>query len=556
MMAIPLLGVRDLSVRYHSRSGEAVAVENLSFDIAAGEAVALVGESGCGKSTTALALSNLLPDEASSSGEVTFDGLDLFRLPPKAWRPILGPRIGMIFQEPMSALNPVYTVGDQIAEVLHAHERLSRKAARSRVLELLDLVSMPEPHRRIASYPHELSGGQRQRAMIAQAIALTPLLLIADEPTTALDSTIQSQILELIDRLRRDLSMGLLLISHDLTLVSRWTDRVVVMHNGKRMEELKAEHLFQESQHPYTKGLIGASIRLGDGRHASSERLNEIRTHRNSNGTTSFEIRSPPVAAEPRTNATADALLEVEDLTVRYDPTSKTPPAVDRVTFELLRGETLGLVGESGSGKSSLSKALSRLIPVAGGQILFEGQDITHAGGADLRAFRGRVQMIFQDPYSSLNPRRTVGDILDSVLHAHKYRNSADRQSRISEALDQVRLPRSAVERFPHEFSGGQRQRIAIARALIVRPSLVICDEPVSALDVSVQAQILNLLADLKEEAGLSYLFISHDLAVVKYISDRIMVMKDGHIIERGNHQNLWSNPSHEYTRKLIAAAS
>ncbi|MGV1831996.1 dipeptide ABC transporter ATP-binding protein [Agrobacterium vitis] len=556
MMAIPLLGVHGLSVRYHSRRGEAVAVDNLSFDVAAGEAVALVGESGCGKSTTALALSNLLPDEASISGQVIFEGRDLLRMPPKAWQSILGRRIGMIFQEPMSALNPVYTIGDQIAEVLHAHERLSRKAARSRVLELLDLVSLPEPHRRIDSYPHELSGGQRQRAMIAQAIALTPRLLIADEPTTALDSTIQSQILELIYRLRRELSMSLLLISHDLTLVSRWTDRVVVMHSGKKMEELEAVHLFQKGHHPYTKGLIGASVRLGDGRHASSERLNEIRTHSNGNGTIGFELYSPPAATRTIVTATGASLLEVNNLTVRYDTSGKTPPAVDRVTFELLRGETLGLVGESGSGKSSLSKALSRLIPVADGQILFEGQNITHAGGADLRALRGRVQMIFQDPYASLNPRRTVGDILDSVLHAHQYRNSADRKSRISEALGQVRLPRSAAERFPHEFSGGQRQRIAIARALIVRPSLVICDEPVSALDVSVQAQILNLLADLKEEAGFSYLFISHDLAVVKYISDRIMVMKDGHIVESDNHQNIWSNPSHEYTRKLISAAS
>ncbi|NTZ64067.1 ABC transporter ATP-binding protein [Agrobacterium tumefaciens] len=555
-MAIPLLDVRNLSVRYQGRHGEAIAVDRLSFDIAAGEAVALVGESGCGKSTTALALSNLLPDEATSSGEVTFDGLDLFRLPPKAWRSILGRRIGMIFQEPMSALNPVYTIGDQIAEVLHAHERLSRKAARSRVLDLLDLVSMPEPHRRIASYPHELSGGQRQRAMIALAIALTPRLLIADEPTTALDSTIQGQILELIDRLRRDLSMSLLLISHDLTLVSRWTDRVVVMHSGKKMEELKAAHLFQESQHPYTKGLIGASIRLSDGRHASSERLNEIRSHRKSNGTISFEIYSPPAAAKTNVNQTSDTLLEVEKLTVRYGLKGKIRPAVDGVTFDLTRGETLGLVGESGSGKSSLAKALTRLIPVVGGQMLFEGRDIAHATGADLHAFRRQVQIIFQDPYASLNPRRTVGDILNSVLHAHQYRSSADRTSRIGESLDQVGLPRSAVERFPHEFSGGQRQRIAIARALILRPSLVICDEPVSALDVSVQAQILNLLADLKVEAGLSYLFISHDLAVVKYISDRIMVMKDGHIVESGNYQNIWSNPSHEYTRKLMSAAS
>jgi peptide/nickel transport system ATP-binding protein len=392
--------------------------------------------------------------------------------------------------------------------------------------------------------------------MIAMAIACNPKLLIADEPTTALDATIQAQILELLDELRRKLDMGLLLITHDLSLVSRWTENVVVMHHGEKMEQLPAADLFTKGSHPYTRGLIGASIRLDQDLHYRTRRLAEIRVLRDGADTYEFQLEQgekPHHNPPPRDKAD---VLEVRNLVTRYDTADGPFKAVDDVSLTIAPGETLGLVGESGSGKSTLSKTIMRLVPSHSGQIILKGEDITQAKGEPLRRARRHMQMIFQDPYGSLNPRHSVGDILEGPLAVHEVNDPQERRKRVLSTLDQVGLPATAVNRLPHEFSGGQRQRIGIARALILRPSLVVCDEPVSALDVSVQSQILNLLADLKESLNLSYLFISHDLAVVQYISDRVIVMKDAKVIEENDHLQIWKNPQHDYTRALIAAAS
>lgn len=551
-----LLSVRDLTVRYGSGGRHDAAVCGLDFDVNPGEAVALVGESGCGKSTTALALMGLLPASARVEGTVLFGGRNLNGLPERAFRRIRGREIGMIFQEPMTSLNPVHTIGDQIAEVLHAHTDMDRRGVRERVLELLERVAIPDPARRIDAYPHELSGGQRQRVVIAMAIALNPRLLIADEPTTALDSTIQRQILQLLDGLRRDLGTALVLISHDLPVVARWTDRVVVMHHGREMERLESASLFEQGQHPYTRGLISASIRLSDERHYTTGRLTEIRALPAPGGDVAFELHQPPVRPGSAPALDASPILAIENLVVDYQGGRDAPRAVDGVSLTVARGETLGLVGESGSGKSSLAKAAVRLIDPAGGRILFDGEDVTHLRDRRLRDLRRRVQTVFQDPFASLNPRQTVGDILNGVLALHGMTDSVKRARAVAACLDQVGLPRDAVQRFPHEFSGGQRQRVGIARALILRPSLVVCDEPVSALDVSIQAQILNLLIDLKQEFGLSYLFISHDLAVVQYISDHVAVMQKGRIVEKNDRLTIWRDPAHPYTRSLIGAVA
>lgn len=548
-----LLDVRDLVVRFAGQTEPAVA--GLSFTISPGEAVALVGESGCGKSTTALSVMQLLPRGATLGGQVLFQGRDIAGLPARALRELRGNDIGMIFQEPMTSLNPVHRVGDQIVEVLRRHRNLSRDDARARALDLLELVRIPDAARRIDDYAHQFSGGQRQRVMIAMAIACEPKLLIADEPTTALDATIQAQILELLDELRRKLNMGLLLITHDLPLVTRWTDRVVIMHHGQKMEELPADHLFQHGAHPYTKGLIGASIRLDQNLHYRNRRLSEIRVTRDVTGRYDFRLEQPAALPSSPPARSDVPVLEARDLVVRYDTPAGAFTAVDRVSLKIAPGETLGLVGESGSGKSTLSKAVLRLLPVSSGQILFQGRDITRLGGEALRKARRQMQMVFQDPFASLNPRHTVGSILEGPLEVHERLDPASRRRRVLATLDHVGLPASAIDRYPHEFSGGQRQRIGIARALILRPSLVVCDEPVSALDVSVQSQILNLLAELKQELGLSYLFISHDLAVIQYISDRVIVMQNARAVEENDHLEIWRNPRHDYTRALIAAA-
>ncbi len=550
----PLLDVHDLNVRFKGSQGSFHAVKDLSFTVAKGETLALVGESGCGKSTTALSILRLLAAGASIDGQINFAGTNLLDLSMRQMRKLRGREISMIFQEPMTSLNPVHTIGQQITETLLLHETLSRAAARQRAIELLDLVRIPEPQRRIDDYPHNLSGGQRQRVMIAMAVACQPSLLIADEPTTALDVSIQAQVLELLDSLRRELSMGVLLITHDLGVVAQWADRVAVMYGGEKVEENTTANLFQHPVHSYTKGLLGASLHGGNTLHYSEARLSEIHVENDpASGERQFSLYTPeltpnvpPVSGPP--------LLSLHNLRTDYQTRQGIVHAVDNVSFDIQVGESVGLVGESGSGKSTLCKTLLRLLPVAAGQIVFDGQDIAPLKERQLKPWRRRVQMVFQDPYASLNPRRTVFDILDSVLRVHDVRGSAERRRQIEAMLDRVGLPSNAGRRYPNEFSGGQRQRIGIARALILKPELLVCDEPVSALDVSVQAQILNLLVELKQEFNLSYLFISHDLAVVRYIADKVLVMHQGKVVESGSHTEIWNQPQHEYTRSLIAS--
>ncbi|MEM5313084.1 ABC transporter ATP-binding protein [Paraburkholderia sp. JHI869] len=553
-----LLEVRDLRVNF----GAHEAVRGVSFDIAAGETLALVGESGSGKSATALSLMQLVPEPGRVTGSVRFEGRELLGLPPKAVRELRGSQISMIFQEPMTSLNPVLCVGAQVVETLRQHEALSQRAARARAVELLDLVRIPEPQRRFDDYPHELSGGQRQRVMIAMAVACRPRLLIADEPTTALDVTIQARILELLDALRRELSMSLLLITHDLGVVADHADRVAVMLAGRKVEDARTLDLFAHPRHAYTQGLLSASLNLADDLHYRSWTLPEIRNTATADraaeegGFVVVPRKAPERAAAGTQEADAAPLLAVRDLRVAYPQRNGAPVlhAVDGVSFEIARGETVGLVGESGCGKSTLSRAIMRLVPVANGSIALDGTDLVPLRERALRPMRRKVQMVFQDPYASLNPRRTVGDILETVLAVNGVGDAAARRARVCTALERVGLPAAALARFPHEFSGGQRQRIGIARALVLEPALLICDEPVSALDVSIQAQILNLLVELKRELGLSMLFISHDLSVVRYIADRVHVMQQGKIVESGDHQDIWRAPRHPYTRTLLAA--
>ncbi|MDX5629981.1 MULTISPECIES: ABC transporter ATP-binding protein [unclassified Brenneria] len=542
-----LLDIRGLSVHFPGH----VAVDNLDLRIAKGEMLALVGESGCGKSTTALSIMRLLPAQTKISGAVTLGGKDLLRLGERQLADVRGNDVSMIFQEPMTSLNPVMSIGRQVEEALTLHLPLSRTQARARALELLAQVKLPDPESRFDDYPHHLSGGQRQRVMIAMAIACQPDLLIADEPTTALDVTIQSQILALLDELRRELNMAVLLITHDLGVVSQWADRVAVMHNGRKLEEGPADRILLHPQHTYTQGLLHASLHLEQDAHYRRSRLAEIR-YSDAQGFTLFQ---PPAHTEAApTAAAAQPLLTVGNLTVAYESAQDDITAVDDVSFRLHAGETLGLVGESGCGKSTLSRAIMRLEQAQSGRVVFDGQDLLTLSRRQLLPWRKRIQMVFQDPYGSLNPRQSIDEILGYALAIHGVKDRRERERRIVRILDDVGLPQAARQRYPHEFSGGQRQRIGIARALVLRPQLLICDEPVSALDVSVQAQIINLLVDLKAELGLTYLFISHDLAVVRYIADRVLVMNGGRIVEEGDHERIWRHPQHPYTRTLLDA--
>lgn len=549
----PLVDIQDLRVDFPGHQ----AVRGLNLTINAGETLALVGESGCGKSATALSLMRLVAEPGTISGRILFDGQDLLTLPDRQMRQLRGNALSMIFQEPMTSLNPVLSIGQQISETLRLHETLTPGQARTRAIELLDLVKIPEPARRVDDYPHNLSGGQRQRVMIAMAVACRPRLLIADEPTTALDVTIQAQILALLDNLRREFSMSLLLITHDLGLVAQWADRVAVMYAGQKVEEPQAADLFQSSthrfapKHSYTRGLLATSLHMDQDRHYRTHRLAEIHHAPTDEG---FTLLTPPTLIHRATDTSQPPLLSLKNIHTRYSTAQGKVLAVDDVSLTILPGETLSLVGESGCGKSTLSKTILRLLPPSHGQIVFDGQDITTLKESRLKALRQRVQMIFQDPYASLNPRHSIQHILETPLIVHGLGDRAQRQQAIKNIIDRVGLPQSSLSRYPHEFSGGQRQRIGIARALVVRPSLVICDEPVSALDVSIQAQILNLLVELKNEMGLSLLFISHDLAVVRYIADRVMVMQNGRCVESGDHHSIWHQPQHPYTRKLIDA--
>jgi len=522
-----LLEIDKLTVRF----GASTVVDQVSFSIAAGEKFALVGESGSGKSITALSVLRLV-DAATTAGSIRFDGEDLMQKSEREMRGIRGARIGMIFQEPMTALNPLYTVGNQIDEVLALHEALRPNAARARTIELLTRTGIPDPEAKVEAYPHQLSGGQRQRAMIAMALACKPQLLICDEPTTALDVTIQAQILALLDELQREMGMALLFITHDLNLVRRFTHRVGVMERGRLVESGPTAEVFTQPQHAYTQRLLASR----------PQRVVQ------------------PVAED------AAVLVEAREVDVKFPVPQgwfrkRWFDAVRRATLQLKRGETLGIVGESGSGKTTLGMALLALQDIAGGEVRLDGQRIDDADRATLRAMRRRMQVVFQDPFAALSPRMTVGQIVGEGLALHRSElTEAERDALVLQMLDEVGLnERSGVaqvlQRYPHEFSGGQRQRIAIARAVVLRPEVLVLDEPTSALDVSVQQQVLALLADLQQRYGMSYLFISHDLAVVRSMSHRVLVMKGGAVVEQGEAQALFDAPREAYTRELLAAA-
>jgi len=547
-----LLSVRDLRVSFRLGKSRIVeAVRGISFDVPENATVALVGESGSGKSVSAMSIVRLLPDNAivGPASRIEFGGANLLAAPIDSLRRIRGKDITVVFQEPMSSLNPVFTVGQQISEVLRLHLSLSAKRATDRVIELLTEVGIPEPKARLDSYPHELSGGQQQRVMIAMAIACQPKLLIADEPTTALDVTVQRQILELIARLQDKHRMSVLFISHDLGVVGEIADHVVVMREGTVREAGPVAAIFTDPRDAYTRALLACRPRLD----VKPKRLPVIDDFMAGGG-------RPITVTENRVARAQEAkpLIEARGLSKIYRLKTglfarKSIAAVQEASFSLWRGRTLGVVGESGSGKTTIGMLLMRLTEATTGEVDFDGTDLLRLTDAQMMAYRRRIQIIFQNPYASLNPRFTVGQILTEPMKIHRIGASDDERFDKAVALARrVGLPADSIHKYPHEFSGGQRQRIAIARCLSMQPEVLICDESVSALDVSVQATVLNLLLDLQDEFTMSYLFISHDLAVVKYMADDMLVMHDGAIVERGPAEAIYESPQHEYTRKLL----
>ena len=598
-----LLEVEDLHVHFVTSRGVVRAVEGISYRVKAGEVVALVGESGCGKSVSSLAIMRLLAKPAGRvvGGRILFEGRDLLKLSEEEMREIRGRDIAMIFQEPMTSLNPVLTIGFQIMEPLLIHLGMNEKTARGRALELLNMVGIPDPERRLDQYPHQFSGGMRQRVMIAIALACNPKLIIADEPTTALDVTIQAQILKLMKDLSRDLNIALVIITHNLGVVARYADRVNVMYAARMAEQGSAANVFAKPLHPYTAGLLRSVPRLDEPRGRKLEtidglppnlldappgcrfaprcpaqqdacvrvlpELELVAPHRYSAciraremaqvGAAGLGLQSasltPPRA---RTLDLADTILKVHGLKTYFEVARHaTVRAVDNLSFEIFRGETVGLVGESGCGKTTVGRTLLRLEEATGGEIIFNGKNVTTVSGDLLRSYRRQIQVIFQDPYSSLNPRMTIGQIIAEPMRVYKLvPDKAAAKAKVFELLAQVGLFEYMAERYPHELSGGQRQRVGIARALAMQPSFIVCDEPVSALDVSIQAQIINLLEELQLKFGLTYLFIAHDLAVVRHISDRVIVMYLGKVMEIADRDALYEDPLHPYTRALLDA--
>jgi peptide/nickel transport system ATP-binding protein len=551
-----LLEVRDLRVSFRiDKKNTFEAVKGISFSLPKNATVALVGESGSGKSVSSLAVMGLLPSETTTmhaGSSIRFDGRELLGLPLEERRRLCGKDIAMIFQEPMSSLNPVFTVGYQIGEVLRRHLGMNRRQARARTLALLDEVGIPDPAAKIDAYPSQMSGGQQQRVMIAMAIACEPRLLIADEPTTALDVTIQKQIMELIARLQKKHQMSVLFITHDLGLVGEIADRVIVMRHGEVREEGDAVQVLGEPRDAYTRALLHCRPKL-DERPVRLPVIDDVLS-----GRYAADIVLPQ---RSRGYAAGDEnLLVVENLQksfyLREGLFGKREfKAVKDVSFTLPRGKTLGVVGESGSGKTTVGLTLLRLHRATGGSAMFEGRDLLAMSDREYQAYKRRIQIIFQNPYASLNPRFTVGQILLEPMRIHRIgANDAERVEHAHYLLKRVGLPEQAFHRYPHEFSGGQRQRIAIARCLTMKPEILVCDESVSALDVSVQAQVLNLLQDLQDEYKMSYIFISHDLSVVKYIADRVMVMHHGSVVEMADSDELYRNPQHPYTQTLLAA--
>jgi glutathione transport system ATP-binding protein len=559
----PLLSVRSLSVEFGSRDAPFRAVDGLSFDLHAGRTLAIVGESGSGKTVTSQAIIRLTDHTGGRivDGEVLFhspvSGLqDLCRAGEDRLRAIRGNEIAMIFQEPMTSLNPVFTVGNQVAEALVLHRGLDRAEARAQALALLQHVRLPDAQRLLDAYPHTLSGGMRQRAMIAMALACQPALLIADEPTTALDVTIQAQILNIIRELQRELHTAVMFITHDMGVVAQMADDVVVMWRGRMVEQGPVEQIFRAPQHPYTRALLAAVPRLG------SLRGRPLPVRAPLVVLEDGELRASGIEQEQDTVAAGAPLLAVDKLTTRFDVAhdlfgrvTHRVHAVEEVSFTIQPGETLALVGESGSGKSTVGKTLQQLVTATGGSIRFEGRELAHLSAPERHKLRREIQYIFQDPYASLDPRKTAGFSIAEPIRTHRMLgDSRAIQRRVAELLEHVGLKPEHMHRYPHEFSGGQRQRVCIARALASEPRLVIADEAVSALDVSVQAQIIDLLMALQAERRLSYLFITHDMAVVEKISHRVAVMYLGQIVEIGSRQDIFERPQHPYTRKLLAA--
>ncbi|EIC70624.1 Putative oligopeptide ABC transporter, ATP-binding protein [Mycobacteroides abscessus subsp. abscessus] len=521
-----VVDITGLTVDFEVDKQWVPAVKGVSLSVAKGEVLAIVGESGSGKSTTAMAIPALLPPSARVRGSVKLNGAELLGATNDELRAVRGKDVAVIFQEPMTALNPVYTIGWQIAEAVCAHKKMSRRQGRDRAVELLDLVDMPEPAKRVKHYPHQLSGGQRQRAMIAQALALDPGLLIADEPTTALDVTVQAEILDLMRDLRHRIDAGIILITHDMGVVADMADRIMVMKDGEVVEQGDAEGIFHRAQQPYTRQLLASVPHLGATLHGRDE-------------------SNPPPT---------DLALSVEHAVIEYPGKSGSFRAVDDVSFTIGRGEVVGLVGESGSGKSTIGRAAVGLLRVASGTICVAGQDISTANRKQLRDIRSKVGVVFQDPGSSLNPRWPIGQSIAEPLTLHTDMDRTQREGRVKTLLEQVQLPAAMRNRFPHQLSGGQRQRVGIARALALEPTLLIADEPTSALDVSVQATVLDLFAELQREHGFACLFISHDLAVVELVASRIAVLNRGRLAEFGSDTQVLTAPKDDYTKRLLAA--
>lgn len=573
-----LLDVINLVTEFKTENGIVKAVNDVSFQVKKGEVVGIVGESGSGKSVTSLSIMRLIPNPPGNitSGQILYhgdtkQGIDLVKLDEKEMRKFRGNEISMIFQEPMTSLNPVFTCGNQVVEAIMLHQQLSKKEAETKTLELFEKVQLPNPDRILKAYPHQLSGGQKQRVMIAMAMSCQPQLLIADEPTTALDVTVQKTILELINELSRETGMSTIFITHDLGVIAEIADRVIVMYKGKIVEQGTVLEIFSDPKHPYTKGLLACRPPLG-------KRLSKLPV------IADFMDEKDGVITEKTAdmNALVEAFVINESQTKkRFEDLQQHEPilqlknlqtwfptktsifgkpleyvkAVDDVSFDVYEGETLGLVGESGCGKTTLGRTILRLVEPTGGSAIFDGKEIFNLGQKDLKELREHMQIIFQDPYSSLNPRMTIGNAILEPMQVHnKYNNDAQRKDKVIELLEKVNMKAEHYQRYPHEFSGGQRQRICIARALSLNPKFIICDESVSALDVSVQAQVLNLLIQLREEFKFTYIFISHDLSVVKFMSDRMVVMNKGKIEEMGIADEIYNNPQQEYTKNLIAA--
>jgi peptide/nickel transport system ATP-binding protein len=558
-----LLSIKDLCVEFNTGDGIVRAVNNVSFDVPMGKTVGLVGESGSGKSVTAFSVMKLIPNPPGkiTNGQILYLGKDLVPASEDEMRKIRGNEIGMIFQEPMTSLNPVFRIGDQISESLILHKGMNRKEAWEKSIELLDQVGIPNPKQSAMKYPHEMSGGQKQRVVIAIAIACEPKLLIADEPTTALDVTIQKQVLDLMFDLQDKYKMGLLFITHDLGVIADIADDVVVMYRSNLVEQNHSKQIFTAAGHPYTKGLLACRPALDK----NPERLLTVSDFMDEEGNELKVDEKKLTKVDKVYKVDEDknpVLLEVNNLHVHFPikggifgRTVDHFKAVNGVSFKLRKGHTLGLVGESGCGKTTLGRAILRLIEPTAGQVLYNGIDVTKLDKDQMRQMRSKMQIIFQDPYSSLNPRMTIGEILMEPMMLHNIgKNKTEKVEKAKWLMEKVGLKANQLSRYPHEFSGGQRQRICIARALAVNPEFIICDESVSALDVSVQAQVLNLLLDLQEEFGLTYIFISHDLSVVNFISDEVAVMNKGILEEHDKATKIYHSPETEYTKSLLAA--